>query len=251
MSSKNRPSIQALIGAIANGLNPSQTSDLVQKISDDLNEVHSWIDTGPLPRALTSAELGGNIAYTDKYDNFTVGISISGIDPSGVINVGDIVFDAVKGFIIKLKTGTTDDFELIDPAGNIIAHITTATKIVKFDGGIQTLGDASALDGSFSKVATKGLTLLGIAGTNQDFSLLTPGGANFLLRNPTGTTDIEIDGNISQPLHGKHFEFLERADPAAGAVNTGRLYCRDNGAGKTQLCIIFNTGAVQVIATQP
>lgn len=45
-------------------------------------------------------------------------------------------------------------------------------------------------------------------------------------------------------------EFAEMTAPAAGAVNTGRLFCRDNG-GKTQLCIIFNTGAVQVIATQP
>jgi len=46
-------------------------------------------------------------------------------------------------------------------------------------------------------------------------------------------------------------EFTERADPAAGAVNTARLYAKDNGAGKTQLVVRFNTGAVQVIATEP
>lgn len=45
-------------------------------------------------------------------------------------------------------------------------------------------------------------------------------------------------------------EFAEMTAPAAGAVNTGRLFCRDNG-GKTQLCIIFSAGDVQVIATQP
>src|SRR3954465_13582146 len=122
MSSNNRPSIQSLIGAIANGLNPSQTSDLVQKIADDLNEVHSWIDTGPLPRALTSEELGGNIAYTDKYDAFEVGARITGIDPSGVINLGDIIFDATKGIIIKLKTGTANDFDFCDTSGNFIVH---------------------------------------------------------------------------------------------------------------------------------
>lgn len=60
------------------------------------------------------------------------------------------------------------------------------------------------------------------------------------------------------PLHGAvsaaegSVEFVElSADPSAGAESTGRLYLRDNGAGKTQLCIRFNTGAVQVIATQP
>lgn len=46
-------------------------------------------------------------------------------------------------------------------------------------------------------------------------------------------------------------EFAEMTAPAAGAANTGRLFCRDNGSGKTQLCVIFNTGAIQVIATQP
>jgi len=48
-------------------------------------------------------------------------------------------------------------------------------------------------------------------------------------------------------------QFIENAanDAAAGGVNTGRLYARDNGAGKTQLVCRFNTGAVQVLATEP
>ena len=35
------------------------------------------------------------------------------------------------------------------------------------------------------------------------------------------------------------------------APRRARLYLKDNGSGKTQLCIRFNSGAVQVIATQP
>ena len=46
-------------------------------------------------------------------------------------------------------------------------------------------------------------------------------------------------------------EFAEMTAPAAGAANTGRLFCRDNSSGKTQLCIIFSDGVIQVIATQP
>jgi hypothetical protein len=46
-------------------------------------------------------------------------------------------------------------------------------------------------------------------------------------------------------------EGYEIADPSAPAANAGRLYFRDNGAGKTQLCVRFNTGAVQVVATEP
>lgn len=47
------------------------------------------------------------------------------------------------------------------------------------------------------------------------------------------------------------YEGIEQNEPAAPAANEGRIYFRDNGAGKTQLMVKFNTGAVQVIATQP
>jgi hypothetical protein len=46
-------------------------------------------------------------------------------------------------------------------------------------------------------------------------------------------------------------EISEMTAPGAGAVNTARIYAVDNGAGKTQLVVIFNTGAAQVLATQP
>jgi len=48
--------------------------------------------------------------------------------------------------------------------------------------------------------------------------------------------------------------FLEGAEiaaPSAPAANGGRLFFQDNGSGKTQLAVIFSSGAVQVIATQP
>lgn len=60
--------------------------------------------------------------------------------------------------------------------------------------------------------------------------------------NPTIGT-IFLDGYLS---------FLaEISDPAAPASNRVKLYIRDNGSGKTQLCARFATGAIQVIATEP
>jgi len=41
------------------------------------------------------------------------------------------------------------------------------------------------------------------------------------------------------------------ADAPAPGLNQGVVFYKDNGSGKTQLCVRFNTGAVQVIATQP
>jgi hypothetical protein len=43
----------------------------------------------------------------------------------------------------------------------------------------------------------------------------------------------------------------EISDPAAPAANTYQIYGRDDGSGKTQLCVRFATGAVQVLATEP
>lgn len=63
----------------------------------------------------------------------------------------------------------------------------------------------------------------------------------------TGQTDPVLD------LAGGGFiQGSERSsDPAAPAANSYRLFSRDNGAGKTQLCVRFATGAVQVLATEP
>lgn len=53
-------------------------------------------------------------------------------------------------------------------------------------------------------------------------------------------------------IGARHLEGVELgADPAAPATDGFRLYAKDNGAGKTQLCVRFPTGAVQVIATEP
>lgn len=64
-----------------------------------------------------------------------------------------------------------------------------------------------------------------------------------------------IDGGSTKRLFVRKdasLAFVEfAADPAAPAANQVVLFAKDNGAGKTQLCARFNTGATQVIATQP
>ena len=41
------------------------------------------------------------------------------------------------------------------------------------------------------------------------------------------------------------------SSPAAPAADHARPFVQDNGAGKTQLCVRFSTGAVQVLVTEP
>lgn len=65
-------------------------------------------------------------------------------------------------------------------------------------------------------------------------------------------TGVDVNADFVQSKAGAYHEFKENGttDAAAGAVNTFRLFARDNGAGKTQFCVRFNTGAVQVLATE-
>lgn len=62
--------------------------------------------------------------------------------------------------------------------------------------------------------------------------------------------DITDDDNLI--LGDRYVSLVElSADPAAPSSNGGRLYLKDNGSGKTLLCIRFASGAVQTVATQP
>jgi hypothetical protein len=56
---------------------------------------------------------------------------------------------------------------------------------------------------------------------------------------------------IGKVYTSKFHEMPEIATPSAPNASRARLFVRDNGTGKTQLCVRFNTGAIQVLATQP
>jgi hypothetical protein len=62
------------------------------------------------------------------------------------------------------------------------------------------------------------------------------------------THQLQLTGAMAQ---SSYTQFTEIATPAAGPANTARIYAKDNGVGKTQLCAIFATGAEQCFATQP
>jgi hypothetical protein len=65
----------------------------------------------------------------------------------------------------------------------------------------------------------------------------------------TAAGNLSLAQNIL--MGAKFIQLTEMSDPAAPAANGARLYTKDNGAGKTQLVVRFNSGAVQVIATEP
>lgn len=59
------------------------------------------------------------------------------------------------------------------------------------------------------------------------------------------------EATLRQLVYSGFQDFSEIANPDAPARDTGRLYARDNGSGKSQLVVRFNTGAIQVVVTEP
>lgn len=58
--------------------------------------------------------------------------------------------------------------------------------------------------------------------------------------------------NIEGTGGSGYTQFTEQgSDPSAPGANGSRLFAKDNGAGKTQLCVRFNTGSTQCFATEP
>ncbi len=63
--------------------------------------------------------------------------------------------------------------------------------------------------------------------------------------------DTNTTANDQVQVGPRHFEMSEVTEPGAPAANNARVFTRDNGSGKTQLCVRFPTGATIVIATEP
>lgn len=59
------------------------------------------------------------------------------------------------------------------------------------------------------------------------------------------------EATLKQLVYSGFQDFQEIGNPDAPARDTGRLYVRDNGSGKSQIVVRFNTGAIQVVATEP
>jgi hypothetical protein len=157
-----------------------------------------------------------------------------------------------KAYYVVGLSGTT--FNLADTPGGAAINNSTA--------------GSGTISGYLSGISiSDGNTIVGYqAGSNNPMSgdynclfgwragdALTSGNNNIVIGkdqdvdSPTSDNQINIGGIY---FHDRLL-YTERADPAAPAANQAVVYARDNGSGKTQLCVRFNTGAVQVLATEP
>lgn len=188
--------------------------------------------------------------------------------PSGQV-VGDTTADAT--FVVK--SGAANGAAAVGVAIDTSNSLTTdGARILEVRNAGTVAGAVQRQDGAqywtFNYLwivggsQTKAAATIGIDGGNLrvvmggdcsvQFTTATgAGGAN-------GTADVALGRGGTNLLNvtnastgGAGIQFTEMTAPAAGAANTARLFCRDNGSGKSQLCVIFATGAIQVVATEP
>ena len=193
---------------------------------------------GPAQGASGGTDTLGNITPTDG--NFAVGDGADWVAESGNtartslgLGTGDSPtftgLSAGGAERVNLGDGTFTTFK--NGAGlNVIAvkpaqpaiQMSSASLLLWTNG---TEGNAGTIDTNLGRTAAGELTLLGAAAAD------------------TGV----IKASVVQPgaLH-----LAERTAPT-GTANVAKLYAVDNGSGKTQLVVIFGSGAAQVLATEP
>lgn len=115
-----------------------------------------------------------------------------------------------------------------------------------FTGNGSTSGQKALVVGSDSR---------GLAVVNPRFEFTTFAGS------PTAVSDLVTDGGVNTSVFdtanaswgAAGFLSLNReiTTPGVAGANGARVYLKDNGSGKTQLAVRFQSGAEQILATEP
>jgi hypothetical protein len=173
--------------------------------------------------------------------DFDVGVAVPTADLRAVLFVnGAGALDTERDSGALGATGAVlDRFKIAE-------HIADTVFLGHFDHNASSTDYQIRLDAdgdTFIKAPGAGAALTLIGGDSGAGTIL-------FLTNNGSRWSINSSGHFIQTA-GVYMELAEMAAPTAPAANRAKFFCQDNGSGKTQVAVIFPTGAVQVIATEP
>ena len=111
--------------------------------------------------------------------------------------------------------------------------------------GVSSPGVEFAFDSANTRRAVMVGTAAGASGVQLEL-FTKPDGAGVAQR-----LVVDKDGNALWRSPNYQEMVSVAVDPGGPATGRARLFMRDNGSGKTQFCVRFATGGVQVLATEP
>lgn len=167
--------------------------------------------------------------------------------PVGDIGTGNVIIGG----------GSASDFALNVRGANIL-HLCSGdvSRVAVNASGAAVTGSISATTGvSTGNTGSVALTIpnnTGIrsadtSGTGTAFIDV----ANLTVRNPNAAFAPIFDTFAQGVAVTGYIAGAEQTAPAAPAANGYRIFAQDNGAGKTQLMVIFASGAAQQLAIEP
>ena len=168
------------------------------------------------------------------------GLEISGA-AGATHRIPDALYEEFNGAYAGVIPGLT--WLSTDEIGGVLSNISLTGA-----GAASVVLEAKITGDTVARLALKadGVIEAGGGGSTRDTSLYRSA-ADFWRTDDSFQVGT---GTVLSPTGFVHM--TEISDPGNPAdLNTARLYIRDNGSGKTQLVVVFNTGAVQVLATQP
>lgn len=206
---------------------------------------------------LTSAgAVGMTIAGTERmlWTSSAVTSTVPGLWPDGVVGAPAHSFSGEATTGLYRSGAGTISFAGGGTRTAFLSGTTFATNSITLDVANQDVslsrGAANRLDlaSGDSFQLTDGPLL---AGPGTDLRLRAGSGAGVALQTSDGTPRWSMDSSGNLDGAGVYLGGTEQTAPAAPAANGFRIFAQDNGAGKTQLMVIFSSGAAQQIAIQP
>jgi hypothetical protein len=242
------PSRRALLAGALGGLGALAASAIGRaspvRAADDGQVMHvgdEWAD------ALTSSGIGNQ---TNNETVFHAESSHGGIGLQGSSSSFYGVYGSSSSSYGVYGSSSSD----IGVGGSSNSSYGVAGTSSSFVGSLgYSLGGSTGVQGvsGGSPPAAKAKT--GVYGyANQDSSAKGIWGQSPNGRGVMGSSSTGWAGYFSGRVYTERYtEMKEVGNPSAPGANRLRLFARDNGSGKTQLCVRFPTGAVQVIKTEP
>lgn len=197
-----------------------------------------------------SGEVNQVIACFFHGQSTETGVSI------GTGATGTLVQSEYVALATRVADSGTNTTRIDTAVGHVIERAAGTIPYIRFKVAgtdLAEFGNDSSSSVSIWKALKAGVKQRLRLGSNTGY------GDEFAVQNSDSTNIVRIYGNQEIEFTSTStfkpkgiFEMPEQASaPAAPAANSGRIFFQDNGAGKTQMCVRFNTGAVQVIATEP